>query len=196
MVVTITGLSALAWLERGPLLRSVADAWVVSDEIAPADAVAVFGGGIDDRPFAAAEYYKEGLVKEVLVSNVRLGPAEKIGALVPQVVATREILLDLGVPENRIEVFGSDLSNTHEEVLALREWAERTGTRSFIVPTGIFSARRVRWILHRVFGDSVVVHVPALNPQEYTRDDWWQHEGGVVTFQNEILKYVYYRIKY
>jgi uncharacterized SAM-binding protein YcdF (DUF218 family) len=194
--VVIVALGAGGWFDRGPLLQSVADHWVVSDPVAPADAVAVFGGGIEDRPVAAAEYYRQGLVKKVLLSNARTGPAENIGAMPSEVVATRDILLKLGVPNGAIETFGSDLANTHEEALALRAWSQRTGARSIIVPTEIFSARRVRWMLYRVFDKDVLIRVPAVDPPKYRCDDWWQHEEGVVSFQNEIIKYLFYRIRY
>ena len=75
-------------------------------------------------------------------------------------------------------------------------WAERHNLRSIIVPTEIFSTRRVRWMLDRVFSSEFVVRVVALNPPEYRRDDWWRHEEGVVAFNNEIIKYLYYRLKY
>ena len=45
-----------------------------------------------------------------------------------------------------------DLSSTREEALALRDWAAREKVRSVIVPTEIFAARRLRWMLHRVSG--------------------------------------------
>jgi uncharacterized SAM-binding protein YcdF (DUF218 family) len=196
LVLFIITSGVVGWVERTFLLQQVADLWIVSDEIAPADAVVVFGGGIEDRPFAAADYYRRGLVKIVLLSNVHVGPAEHLGALPTQAGAMQEILFKLGVPESAIEIFGNDLSNTHDEVLSLRAWAQRTGARSIIVPTEIFPTRRVHWMLHRVFGEDVAIHVVALEPQLYPRCDWWQHEDGVVTFQNEILKYVYYRVRY
>jgi hypothetical protein len=34
------------WVYRAPLLRAAANAWIVSDEASPADAVAVLGGGL------------------------------------------------------------------------------------------------------------------------------------------------------
>jgi hypothetical protein len=174
----------------------MADLWIVSDQIAPADAVAVFGGGLEDRPFAAAAYYHQGLIKRVLLSNVHVGPAERLGVLPTQTETTREILFKLGVPEGAIETFGDDLSNTHDEVLALRDWATRVNARSIIVPTEIFPARRVRWILHRVFVNDVSIRVVALDPPTYHHHDWWQHEEGVVSFQNEMIKYLYYRIMF
>ena len=185
-----------AWIERALLLRGAAEAWIVSDRPGPADAAVVLGGGIEDRPFAAAEYYREGLVKKILVSNARVGPAERTGVLKPVAVMTREILVKLGIPQDAIEIFGDNLSNTHQEVLALHLWAERTGAHALIVPTEIFSTRRVRWMLRRVFGSDFTLYVPALDPVEYHRDDWWQHDQGIVAFQNEVLKDVYYHLKY
>jgi uncharacterized SAM-binding protein YcdF (DUF218 family) len=196
VLLALVGIGAVGWVERRPLLQLVVEAWIVSDPVAPADAVVVLGGGLENRPFAAASYYRQGLVKKIVLSNVHVGPAEHLGTLPTQVGATREILFKLGVPESAIETFGDDLSNTHDEALALRTWAERAGARSIIVPTEIFPARRVRWVLHRVFGSDVVIRVVTQDPPTYRRDDWWQHEEGVVSFQNEIVKYLYYRMKY
>ena len=112
------------------------------------------------------------------------------------VEANRKVLLRLGVPDAAIEIFGANLSNTHDEAVALGDWAARTGAHGIIVPTEIFSARRTRWILHRVFADRVVIRVPALAPLDYRNDDWWQHESGIIGFQNEVIKYLFYRLKY
>jgi hypothetical protein len=37
--------------------KELRGAWVVSDSIAPADAIVVLGGGLETRPFAAADLY-------------------------------------------------------------------------------------------------------------------------------------------
>lgn len=196
LVGLLLALMAAGWFGREPLLRTAADLWIVSDELAPADAAAVFGGGLEDRPFAAADYYRRGLVRTILVSNIGSSPAERLGVLSSHVERNRRVLLRLGVPEGAIQTFGENLSNTYEEAGALRDWAQRTGARSVIVPTEIFSARRVRWTLHHQFKDAAVVRVPALDPPDYGREDWWRRETGVIGFQNEVIKYLYYRIKY
>jgi hypothetical protein len=175
-VVAVLGTGA--WVGRDWVLLSAADLWIVSDPIGSADAVAVFGGGIADRSFAAAQYYRQGLVKKILID----------------LPASEAVLLELGIPSSAIETFGNDLGNTHEEVLALRDWAERNDTCSIIVPTEIFSARRVRWMLHRAFGGECVIRVIALDV--LSRNDWWRHVQEVSAFQNEILKYIYYRVNY
>lgn len=196
IAAALTLLGIAAGYERAPLLRAAADLWVVSDPPAPADVVAVFGGGLEVGPFAAAAYYRDGLVKKILVSNARESPAEQLGVLLTHAAANRAVLLKLGVPAEAIESFGYNLRNTHDEALALRDWATQHDIRRIIVPTEIFAARRLRWMLHHVFGEKATVLVPALDPPEYRDDDWWQDEGGIISFQNEVLKYFYYRLKY
>jgi uncharacterized SAM-binding protein YcdF (DUF218 family) len=194
-LIVLSGI--VAWIERAPLLRSAADAWTISDPLASADAVAIFGGGLNDRPFAAAAYYQEGLAKTLLLSVNRMESAAQLGAVPTDTEANHAVLRRLGIPDSAIDNFGTGSLNTHEEALALRAWADRTGAKSIIVPTEIFSARRVRWMLDRAFAaDDVKIMVPALDPPDYRRDDWWQNDEGIIAFQNEVLKYLYYRLRY
>lgn len=196
LVACIAVLAVLGWAGRDALLRGAADLWIVSDAPVKSDAVAVFGGGVEYRPFAAAEYYRRGLAPKVLVSNTGPGPAERLGAFNPDVVANIKTLEKLGVPATAIETFGSQLADSYAEATALHEWAQRAGARTIMVPTDIFAARRLRWTLHHVFGGDAVILVPAIDTPDYDRDNWWRNERGVIAFQNEIIKYVYYRLKY
>jgi uncharacterized SAM-binding protein YcdF (DUF218 family) len=185
------------WVARVQILRAVARVWVVSDSIAPADAIAVLGGGLETRPFAAADLYKEGIVGQILVSAVKPSPAEKLNIVPSHVELNRAVLLKLGVPPEAIVSFGNGVSNTYEEARALSQWAKTNGIKSIIVPTEIFSSRRVRWILDKQLGTvGVRIQVQALPPLEYDIDNWWQHEAGVIAFQNEVIKYLYYIVKY
>jgi uncharacterized SAM-binding protein YcdF (DUF218 family) len=195
-LLAVVLLAAASWGARHFLLRETAALWIVSDAPAAADAAAVLGGGLEYRPFAAAEFYRRGLVPKILVSNIGASPAERLGVLRSHVSENIEVLEKLGVPAAAIEPFGSNLKDTYAEAVALHEWAKRTGAHTILVPTDIFAARRLRWILHHVFGTDAAVLVPAIDPPDYTRNDWWHTEGGVVTFQNEVIKYVYYRLKY
>ena len=196
IVFMLAGLLALAWLEREPLLRGAADLWIVSDEVTPADAVAVLGGGLDVRPFAAATLYKKGLVKRVLISQVADGQAAEINAIPGHTEANRQVLLRLGVPASAIETFGTANKNTNDEAVALRNWVEHNGASVVIIPAEIFTARRVRWIFQRVMRPNVRVEVPVFKQAEYTATNWWKSDQGIVAFQNEIIKYIYYRLKY
>ena len=139
----MAGLAGLAWAARAPLLRGAADLWIVSDPLTPADVAVVLGGGLDVRPFAAAELYHKGLVKKVLVSQVADGRAVAIGAQPGHTEINRQVLLKLGVPADAIETFGSSNKNTKEEALALLEWAQRHASRAVIIPVRESSKRDV-----------------------------------------------------
>ncbi len=120
-----------------------------------------------------------------------------LGALPSHTVTNCNVLLKLGAPETAIEIFGSELSNTHQEAVALREWAVSAHARRIIVPTELFASRRVRWTVEReLAGTGIQAQVPAFDVAEYGVSDWWRHEKGIVEFQNEVIKYVYYRVKY
>ncbi len=186
---------AVIWWEHTAILRNVAAAWVVSDTPSHADAIVVLGGDLDVRPFAAAALYKQGFADKVLVSNVRLTRAEALGFIPSHTELNREVLLHLGVPASAIETFGESLESTHAEAEAARDWALATHAKRVIIPTELFAARRTRWIFNTTFGaaglDPIVVALPS---GAYKLANWWRYRAGVVDFNNEILKYLYYRI--
>ena len=190
-------IGALIWFNREALLGYAAKQWIVSDHIRPADAVAVLGGGIGSRPFAAAEDYRKGLTRKILVANVTITEVEALGVLPSHTAINRAVLIKLGVPEVDIETFGSEMSTTYEEADALRDWAIRTHARSIIVPTEIFPSRRVRWMLTQALaGTGTEIQIQALDQPAYNHANWWKTHDGFIGFQNEVIKYLYYRYRY
>lgn len=195
VMLVIACLCVGAWIERDPLLRGVADIWIVSDVVTKADAAVVLGGGLAVRPFAAADLYRRGLVNKVLISQVVVDPLVSIGIGSSHTELNRQVLLKLGVPAAAIETFGTANRNTKDEALSLRAWAKQNNASSFIIPTEIFAARRVKFIFDRELSDKTI-EVLSLAPPQYTKDDWWKIDAGLVTFQTEIMKYIYYRLNY
>jgi len=185
-------------VKRAALLQKVADLWVVSDPITRADVAVVLGGGADVRPFVAADLYARGLVHKVLVSRVEETPSSRLGVALDHTEFNVRILRELGVPDSAIELFGHGSKNTWQEGIALKEWTRQHAVSVLIVPTEVFFARRARWVFQRLFsGTGVRIEVPSFDPANgYHQANWWKTEGGVITFQNEVLKYLYYRLKY
>jgi len=185
-----------AWVARDALLRGAAWWWIVADQPEAADVVAIFGGSPEERPIAAAAYYRQGLVKRIVISNSHVTEIQRRGVVPPESVQTRMVLMKLGVPEEAIAFFGEDLASTYDEALALKLWAKQEKVQSIIAPTEIFTTRRASWVLRHVLGPEVKIIVPALEPSQYGADSWWRNHVGIVDFQNEVLKYVFYRLTY
>jgi hypothetical protein len=197
IALLLAGLAVGAWYERTSILRGLAELWIVSDPVTQGDAVVVLGGDLDLRPFVAADLYRKGLVSKVLVSQVAEGRSVTIGELPGHTELNRTVLLKLGVPAAAIEMFGTSNRNTMEEALALREWTMGHRASILIIPTDIFAARRVSWTFRReISAEKVHIEVPSYESMNYTRAEWWKTEAGLIAFQNEVLKYVYYRWKY
>jgi uncharacterized SAM-binding protein YcdF (DUF218 family) len=187
------------WAAPTPVLRGVAGLWVVSDDLDRADAIVVLGGGLDVRPFAAADLYKRGISSKILVANAYLGQGrrEVLNLLPSHAELNRAVLVKHGVPSAAITEFGDQVSSTYEEARAVLAWAKTSGAKSVIIPMDIFSTRRVRWIFNRQLAPAGIrVIVQAVAPREFGIDDWWQHEEGLISFQNEVIKFIYYRLKY
>lgn len=187
----------LAWEEHERIFRDIGAWWVVSDELTHADAVVVLGGSIDVRPFAAAELYRRGFADKILVANVQLGRAEFLGFVPSHTELNRSVLLKLGIPAAALSTFGRNVSSTQQEAAALRDWASESKAKRIIVPTEIFAARRTRWIFERELspiGVEVIVH--AFSSEKYTLADWWRHRYGLIDFNNEVMKYFYYVVRY
>ena len=84
---------------------------------------------------------------------------------------------------------------------AMAYWARVTLTvadtpRAVIIPVGIFEARRVRWAFrHEFAGQPVRIEIVSFDPQ-HMRANGWTDKFGAISLQNEILKYIYYRLTY
>jgi uncharacterized SAM-binding protein YcdF (DUF218 family) len=195
LVILVTG--ALMCFNYEAVIQYSAEQWVVSDDIHPADAIAILGGGLNSRPFAAAEDYRNGLAPKILVANVRLNRSEALGVFPSHSAMNRAVLIRLGVPESDIETFGIEVSTTYEEAQALRDWAIRTHPASVIVPTEGFASRRVRWTLTQALaGTGTVVQLQALDRPAHYHAGWWKTDQGLIAFNNEVIKYLYYRYRY
>ena len=186
VIVALAGVTGFTgWLGRQSLLQEAANLWIVSDPLVHADAIVVLAGNSHARPRAAADLYRRGLADKVLVSHWS------------DWQLNRAALLNFGVPASAIEAFGKTQTNTREEAVALREWAEQKAASVFVIPSEPFTARRVQWVFRREFsGRPVTIGVQPFDPQGSSHEEWWKTEQNWIAFRNEILKYLYYRWKY
>ena len=190
-------LLSVCYLFRAPLLAGLAEAWVINDPAAKADAIVIPGGAVENRPFAAAKLYHDGVAPMILYMNVKLNPAEELGIYPPEAEQTRRVLMSNNVPATAMTLIGTDVASTYDEACAVRAWAEKSGAKAILVPTSPFHTRRVRWIYSKELRSTgTEIHVIPVKPVRYRVKEWWQHEEGVLAFQNEVVKYLYYRWEY
>jgi uncharacterized SAM-binding protein YcdF (DUF218 family) len=101
------------------------------------------------------------------------------------------------VPEQSIIPFGNEVSSTFEEALALRDWVEHTGAKKLIIVSDPFHTRRVRWLFRKeLSATSIQILTVAAPALKYDASNWWQTEQGLIEFQNELIKYIIYRLKH
>jgi uncharacterized SAM-binding protein YcdF (DUF218 family) len=179
------------------LFNAAADIWVVDDGRVAADAVVVFGEGRNTRPFAAAEAYNDGLAPLVLLPDLLLQPIETMGLRKPEAEIHRQVVLNAGVPESAIQFYGHQVSTTWEEAQAIKAWCEANQVKTILCPTGFSYGRRLRWVLDQVLEDTgITAHVSLVDSLDDTKRNWWTNEYGLIDFQNELAKYLFYRVKY
>jgi uncharacterized SAM-binding protein YcdF (DUF218 family) len=190
-------LSAFCFLSRAPLLSALARAWVIDDPLQPADAIVILGGRPDLRAVEAARLYHQGIAPRILYMDVKLGPSAELGIVPSEREQTYRLLLSNNVPENALEAIGNSVSTTYEESRAVQAWAAEHKAKSILIPTDLSHTRRARWIFRhelRPAGPQIRIH--AIQPKEYGTRDWWRHEEGLIAFQNEWIKSLYYWWKY
>lgn len=197
VALTLTVMLALAWYFREPVLRSIARAWVVNDPVSKADAIVVLGGGRDWRPFAAAEMYKAGEAPVVLVAQPEKSPSQSLLQQTSEGEVNTTILTVKGVPPASIQPLGEGVTSTRDEAVALRNWVVTHQAKDVIIPTDAFHTRRVQWIFQReLAGTGVTVHVRSVSHPNYSTDTWWLEEEGFLGFQSEVMKSLYYLVRY
>lgn len=196
-LAALGSLLAACYLFRAPLLRGAAAAWVTNDHLDKADAIVVLGGGPETRSFEAARLYHQGLAPVILLMNPKLTPSQELGLAPSESELERRILNQKQVPDTNIVTASDIVTSTYEESLSVRKWAKTNAIKRVIIPDDVFHMRRVRWLFCKQLKTAgIQVEVEAVPVREYALTDWWQHAQGVVAFQNEVLKYAYYRVKY
>lgn len=195
VVVALAAALALAWLLRARILTGVARFLTVSDPPHRADAIFVFGGDPDVRPFAAAELYRRGWAPRVLVPRMETPRTAAIGLTQTQTELFVQVLRHEGVPDSAITVLelpgGS--GSTRQDVQELRGYLLRTHARRILAITTNYHTRRARWtVRHGLKGVPATVWIHGVPAAGFDETNWWRSESGLVIYFNEYLKFARY----
>lgn len=197
VLASLAGAALLCWLLRAPILTSVGRFLTVHDRLQRADAIFVFGGDPDVRPFEAAALYRRGWAPRVLVPGMETGKLASIGMVPTQTQLFTGVLRHEGVPDSAVMVLTmpGGTASTTDDVAVLRDWIRRTGARRVIAVTTDYHTRRARFALRRgLKGMDVRVMMHGVPARGFDETNWWRSESGLVTYVNEYLKFARYLV--
>jgi uncharacterized SAM-binding protein YcdF (DUF218 family) len=194
MLAGVLILALLLYLFRRPILTRVGAFLVVSDPPAAADLIYVLGGGLDTRPLKAAQLYRSGYARRIVVPASETGTAERLGIRPNNALESARLLQRLGVPDSAIVLLrqpgGS--TSTLDDARILAVYLKRHQFRRVIAVTSEFHTRRSRWALRKILGDlPVELRMAAADDPRYDVDDWWTREAGMIDCITEYIKFIH-----
>ena len=103
------------------------------------------------------------------------------------------------MPAEKIIVlpFPGGVTSTFDEASAVRQYVAAHQTYRIILVTSAFHTRRARWIFEKVLaGLPVRLEMVAVPYAGFDQTNWWKNETGLITLNNEYIKWFYYLFKY
>jgi len=168
------------------------------DPATQADAIYVLGGSRSDRWLEAAELYKAGAARHIVLSRGGTEPAERLlnarGITIPNDgdIGRGVMVAHLGVPESAVDVLPEPVDNTAHEAHAILERARRQGWSHIIIITSSSATHRAGYAFQRVLGDEVRVTVRSTRFDTYDPVWWWQTRSSFRQTFYEVPKLLAY----
>jgi uncharacterized SAM-binding protein YcdF (DUF218 family) len=163
------------------------------DEISPADAILVLGGGSEGRVMQGVELYKKGYGSRLMFTGMDYAHYE--GQALNWAIEAQKLAIKKGVPaKNTLVISGS--SSTHEDAALSKSVCEKNNFSSLIVITDPFHTGRSYLVFKKVYQDSgIKVMLQPVIQSEYQKNTWWQSERSFVVVYEEYIKTAYYLAK-
>ena len=194
-------LALALYVFSGTLLTSIGQFLVADDPPAQSDAVVVLNTGLEyySRLIQAADLYREGFVKKVVVNGNRKSEVfrrlERKGfqACCPWYEESERILELLGVPrEQIITISAEDAYDTVSEAKAVGESLIQSGISRIIISTSKSHTRRARYIWKSLFQNQLSIRIAAARSDPYTPSGWWKEGRQIKWVLAEYGAWIYY----
>ena len=179
----------------GAVMLNFAASWLVRNDPPVKVDVIISLSGDPRRPFDAADLYKAGYAKQIiLTAEARWAGFEaldQIGVPCPRMEDVyRDVLLKLGVPASAIHMIGKDVISTAAEAEAIKNALPPDAT--VIIVTSPYHTRRTGMIFGDALG-SERVHVVASSHEPFPQR-WWTEQDAARNVLLESAKIVYYTL--
>jgi uncharacterized SAM-binding protein YcdF (DUF218 family) len=191
---------ALLFVMVWPLAAwAAAEALIAHSESSQAEAIVVLAGSSTyiERTHHAARLFHEARAPKVILTNDNQESGWSSETQTNPLFVQRAFaeLRREGVPEEKIEVVPTAVSNTRDEAARVREYAEAEGLHSILAVTSAYQVRRARWIFEKIFkGSGVAISFVGVPPGQQTPRPftWWLHAQGWKVVAGEYVKFAYY----
>lgn len=195
--------TAAAYFAREPILRAIGHQLVHADPVEPSDAVLALAGGVFDRELEAADLYLRGMAPLVLMTRepepgVFAALRDRGVDVENSLDLRRRVMVELGVPADRIHVLDGIVYSTRGEAEAALGWAAAHGATSLLIVTSSFHTARTRYVFRAVFDEDTGVtlrFVPA-SASDFDPETWWTRRNTLREGLIEWQKLIFYRLWY
>ena len=194
LVVTIV------FILHGPILTWVGTLLVVEDELVEADVILPLAGGTFDREIEAAELFRQGFAPRIVLTREPELPTlaylgdRGIHLPVAEEVRVR-VLVDLGVPRERISFLAGIVRSTMDEAEAVAAWAVDANVGRVIVVSSPYHTARAKYTFERYAGNGLtqfIVRPTTLS--EFSPENWWTRRDMLRLGIVELEKLLAYRL--
>lgn len=198
IIVSFLMLSGLIYLCRTAILTELGNYLVLdtSQQMPVADYGIILAGEYPERAIEAATLVREGKINRLIVSqNAAL---RGIGLLKQWKIESRDetsnnmqLLLNLGVPRERVMVSPVAASSTTDEARLMTGWlgGEKIKQRLLIITSAPHS-RRAFFVFKSIAGDKVDLAVKPSRFDSFDPHTWWHDRYQLKLVVNEYLKMV------
>lgn len=191
IVLFVQHVAVLTWV--GTLL-------VVEDELVEADVILPLAGGTLDREIEAAELFRQGFAPRIVLTREpelpTLAYLEERGIHLPVAEEVRlRVLVELGVPRERISFLAGNVRSTMDEAEAVAAWAVDANVGRVIVVSSPYHTARAKHTFERFAGNSrtqFIVRPTTLS--EFSPENWWTRRDMLRLGIVELEKLLAYRL--
>lgn len=168
-----------------PGLTALATCLVRQDALAPADIVISLGGGGNcTRHIYAAELYRRGLAKKIMLTGLNFTRGEDEEKI------TRQFLVNLGIAEADI-ILLKNVRNTRREAEAVAQMMQAEHWQTALLVTDPYHTRRAHYTFQRTNAGLTFVAAPLPpGPDVWQPERWWSRRGDMYATVRECLAWL------
>lgn len=180
-----------------PILRGVGHWLNASDSSEATEMCFVLGGNSFERGLAASALSKQFPGQKFITTGGNF-PYQILclDTMLLECELTKQWMISNGVSASNIDTLSSAHS-TMDESNEILTWCKANNVQHITVISSAFHMRRVRMVFEDKFEEAGIrVNFHGATAVDYTDDNWWHSEEGLIMTNNELVKLFYYIVKY